>query len=202
MVVGNHHLHPHFLGMRHAVNAGDAIIDGDEEVWFATWGLRHQINNGGGEPVTQFETIRYKVIQLVRLYAQQTQAFHRNGTGRGAIRIIVRDNADFTVLDNGVCQQARSSFHPFERCRGEQIFHACADLISSVDPTGGIQSGQKWADTALFQLPGGPFRPGALAQRDHVATRRFRSGFWRVLPNKRCSHEGRSPLWSACKRQR
>ena len=117
MVVGNHNGHAHRFGMRHAIDAGDTVVYRDEQVWFATWGLRHQINNGGGEPVTQFETIRHKVIQLVRLYAQQTQAFHRNGTGRGAIGIIVRDNADFTVLDNGVCQQARSGFHPFERYR-------------------------------------------------------------------------------------
>ena len=90
--------------MGNAIDAGNAVIDGDEQIRLAGWILRHEIDDRGGESVTQFETIRHKIIQPIRLCTEQAQTAHRHGACGRTIRIVIGNDTDTAPCADGIGQ--------------------------------------------------------------------------------------------------
>ena len=67
VVIGNDDLHPQGLCMGNAINAGDAVVDRDEQVGFAAVILSDKIDDSRCEAVAQLETIGYKIIEAIGL---------------------------------------------------------------------------------------------------------------------------------------
>jgi hypothetical protein len=100
VVVGNDYAHAQPLGLGDARHAGDAVVDGDEQV-----GLPESAMSGGKaryfgrEAVAGLEAVRYQIVHRGAHRPQRAQA---DGTGGGAVAIVIGDDEDFLLCGNGI----------------------------------------------------------------------------------------------------
>ena len=104
MVVGYDHVQTQFLRPRHTCDAGDAVIDRNQQI--------HALRGGdfcklGRQTVAVFEAVGYEEIHR---RAHRRQAAHTDGTRRRAVGIVVGDNQDFFLALDGIRQTAGGGF--------------------------------------------------------------------------------------------
>ena len=100
MVVGDQHLEPCRLRRRDAIDAGDAVIHGHQQVGLA---LQGDGDDFRGQAVAVLEAIGYQIIDMRR--PQLTQAEHTDAARGGAVGIEVADEQDALTLLQCVDQQ-------------------------------------------------------------------------------------------------
>ena len=104
MVVGYDHVQTQFLCPRHACDAGDAVVDRNQQI--------HALRSGdfgklGRQAVAVFEAVGYEEIHC---RAHRCQAAHADGTRGRAVGIVVGDNQDFFLALDGIRQTAGGGF--------------------------------------------------------------------------------------------
>jgi len=95
--------------MRHALDARDAVVHGDDEVGLFR---RGNVDELGREAITELEAVRHEIVDLRAERAQRTDT---DRAGRGAVAVVVGHDEDaLTVADRirkqsgrifGVCKQ-------------------------------------------------------------------------------------------------
>ena len=123
MVVCDQNLHPGSLGRRHPGHAGDAVVDGDQQVGTA---LHCQLNNFRRQPIAILETIGDQKIDLTTTHGPQRQ--HTKRRARRTIGIEVADNEQSLLLAQSSLQQGQRGCHAFEPRWGQQGLSALIQL--------------------------------------------------------------------------
>ena len=97
VVVGHDDLHAQSLGAGHAFQAGNAVINRQQQL--RACGM-HPFGNGGGQAVAVGDAVGHQIAGVAR--AQQVQAPQRYGTGGGSIAVVIGHHADMPVGRDGV----------------------------------------------------------------------------------------------------
>jgi hypothetical protein len=98
-MIGHEHVDAAGVGRRDAVDAGDPVVDRDQEIGLAAGG---QLDDLGREPVAVFEPIGHEVVDL---RAEHAQPAHGDRAGRGAVAVVIGDDEQALALRDGVCEQ-------------------------------------------------------------------------------------------------
>ncbi len=88
-MVGHQDLEPGSLGRRDALDAGDAVIHGHQQIRLA---LQGHGNDLGRQAIAIFETVGYQIVHMRGAELTQTQHAHR--TGGGTVGVEVADEED------------------------------------------------------------------------------------------------------------
>ena len=95
MVIGDQHPHPQRPGDLDTLQAGDAIVNGQEDIGLPLGGQGDDFRR---QAVPVLETIRYQVTRS--LQPQGPKSAHSQGAGRCAVGIIIADDHQgLTLLD-------------------------------------------------------------------------------------------------------
>ena len=148
VVVGHDDLHAQSLGAGHAFQAGNAVINRQQQL--RACGM-HPFGNGGCQAVAVGDAVGHQIAGVAR--AQQAQAPQRYGTGGGAVAVVIGHHADVFVGRDGVGQQARSLFATSQRCRGQQLRQAVIQLGRIVHAARRVQARQQGVNACLLQCP-------------------------------------------------
>jgi hypothetical protein len=109
VMIGDDHTHAQPIGFRHAFDAGDAIVHGDQQVRAA---LRRQANDFRRQTVAVLKSIRHQIIHARAECAQRANA---NRASRGAIRIVVGDDEQTLPGSHCIGQQRGCFPHALQR---------------------------------------------------------------------------------------
>ena len=126
VVIGDQHVDAERVGRFHAVDAGDAVVDRDQQIRLARRAARGQRDDLGRQAVAVFEAVRH---QIVDLRAEHPQAAHGHGAGGGAVAVVIGDHQHAALALDRVGEQRRGVFAAFEprraarAARGRFRFH-------------------------------------------------------------------------------
>ena len=162
VVVGHQHRQAQRACAAHALDAGDAVVHGHEQIGAARG---HAFGNRGGEAVAVDHAVGHEVIHLAR--AQQAQAAQRHGAGGGAVAVVVGHDADARVAGDGVGQQPGGFIRALERGGRQQPRQRRIELVGRAHAARRIQARQQRVHARLLQRPG--------HARWHVAIHDFHS---------------------------
>ena len=143
VVVGDQHAQPGGLGRGHAVDAGDAVVHGDQQLRAFLQGDRDYLR---GQPVAVFEAVRHQVVDPGR--AEQAQGQHADAAGGGAVGVEVADVEDALALLQGVDQQLDGGVDALEHAVRDQSRQALVQFLGGLHATGGVEAGQQWRQVA------------------------------------------------------
>ena len=102
MVIGHQHLHAQTVGLGNALDAGDAVVDSDEDVRLAGRALRGHARELGREPVTELEAVGHEVAHAG---AKGAQRAHAHGAGGRAVAVVVGDDEQALFVAYGIGKQ-------------------------------------------------------------------------------------------------
>ena len=106
VMIGDEYVDAESRGLFDPFDAGDAVVDRNQEVGFAAG---RQPDDFRGESVAVFETVRHQVFDFC---AEPLQAQHADRAGGGAVRIVVGHDQETSVGGDRIGQQ---------RCHGRAI---------------------------------------------------------------------------------
>ncbi len=150
VVVGDQHLEPGRLGRGHAVDAGDAVVDGDQQLGLALQGHGDDFR---GQAVAVLEAVGHQVIDMRR--AEHAQAEHADRAGGGAVGIEVADDEDALALLQGLHQQVHRGVDTLQLLIRNQPRQALVQLGGGLHATRRVQAGQQGRQvTQVGQLGG------------------------------------------------
>ena len=138
VVVGHQYLEASRLRRRDAVDAGNPIVDRDQQLRLA---LQCHFDDFRCEAVPVLETVGYQVVHVGCTEQAQTQ--HADGTGRSAIGIEVTDDQNALALIDGLHQQVDARVDALELLVGQQARQTLVQLGLALHATGGVQARQQ-----------------------------------------------------------
>ena len=150
MVIGNQHRQPGGLGRRHAIDAGNAVVDGQQQIRLAFEGHGDDLR---GQAIAVLEAVRHQVIDMRR--AEQAQAKHPDRTGGGAIGIEVADDKDALPLFERQHQQFDRRVDALQLLVRDQPRQALVQFLGGLHTTGGVETGQQRRQAAQIRQLGG-----------------------------------------------
>ena len=100
MVVSDQYLHPRCERFFNAFDAGDTVIDSQDDIGLMV--LFCLSDDFRGQTVTVVETIGNHIVDV---RAQKAKAAQGNGTGCCAVTIVIGDDGYFSARCNGIGQK-------------------------------------------------------------------------------------------------
>ena len=116
MVVGDQHVDAEFGRTRDAIDAGDAVVDRDQQVRLA---LRGEFDDLRRQPVAVLEAVGHQIIDFgLCAPRQHAQSAQTDRGGSGAIAVIVGDDQQSRIRFERVGEQHRRfrDMRQFGRC--------------------------------------------------------------------------------------
>ena len=170
MVIGDQGLQPQLGGAGHAFHAGNAVVYCDQHVC----ALRlHAVRDRSREPITIDHTVWHEIAHLAS--AEQLQAAHADGAGRGAIAVVIGHDAQPFVCGNRIGQQTRRLQAAFHGRGRQKLGQPIVQLVQALHAASGIQFGQKRVNACIFKRPGAS-RRGISNYQFHSISRIFCMG--------------------------
>ena len=96
-MIGDDDVDAKLSGACHALDAGNAVVDGDDDVGVVC--LSGCIHDGGRQTVAELETIGHDELSLTAHHGKTSDG---DRAGRGAVAVVVGNNRDALVALNGV----------------------------------------------------------------------------------------------------
>ena len=148
MMVGYQHLHPECLGACHAVKAGDAVVNRDQQI-----GIQRldALCNRCSQSVAINHPVGYEVGDMAS--AQQLEAAQRDSTRCCTVAVVIGHDTNLFIRGNGVCQQHSSLRCAQQPSRRQQPRQAIIEFIRGTDPTRRIKLRQQRMKACLLQSP-------------------------------------------------
>ncbi|MNP34921.1 hypothetical protein D3C76_1282300 [compost metagenome] len=143
MVVGDQHAQPGGPRRGDAIDAGDAVVHGDQQV--RTFLQRHG-DDFRGQAVAVLEAVGHQVIDPGR--AKHTQRQHADAAGGGAVGIEVADDEDALATLQGIDQQFDGGVDALQLPVRDQPRQALVQLGGGLHAAGGVQAGQQGRQVA------------------------------------------------------
>ena len=130
MVVGHQHLHAQGSGARHAVDAGNAVVNRDQQL--RAGGL-HAFGNRRGQAIAVNDPVRHQIADAGG--TQQPQPAQRHRAGCRAIAVVVGDHAYFFPGRHRIGQQAGRLLRTMQRRRRQQLAQGLVKLVKRMNAT-------------------------------------------------------------------
>ena len=127
-------------------HAGDAVVDGDDEVGLAGGG---EVDDFRRQAVAQLEAVGNQEIDFG---AQGLQGPQADGAGCGAVAVVVGDDEKASLGLDGVAS-SRAASPAWVRLPGRRALRSWSSSPLSADAAGGVEAGEQRMQ-ALFELPG------------------------------------------------
>ena len=105
---------PSALRARDALDAGDAVVDGDEQVGLA---LRGEVDELGRQAVAELEAVGHEVVDVG---AERAQRAHADRAGGCAVGVVVGDDQQALARRDRVGKQRRRVADALQQRRREQ----------------------------------------------------------------------------------
>ncbi|MNE41071.1 hypothetical protein D3C80_1351230 [compost metagenome] len=147
MVVGDQYLEPGGLGCRHTLDAGNAVVHGDQQLRLT---LQRHLDDFRGQAIAVFEAVGHQVIDVGCTH--QAQAQHPDGAGGGAIGIEVANDKNALALVQRLDQQVDTGLDALELLVRQQARQAFVQFGLGLHAARGVQAGQQgWQVTQKWQ---------------------------------------------------
>ena len=151
VVVGDEHIEAARTRMRHTVEAGNAVVHGDEQLRFL---CERQIDDRRRQAVAVHGAVGHDIRQRARRRAEHRQAAHADGAGRGAVTVVVGDDADAALLFDRVGEQRCGGVGAFHRRRRQQVCQAVVEFFVRLHTSRCEQPRQQRMHPGLFECEG------------------------------------------------
>ena len=153
-----------FAGAIDAFDAGDAVVDGDDEIGRS---LRGDIDDFRRQPVAELEAVRQ---QKVDIGAEHLQRAHADGRGGGAVAIVVADDQHLRFSFDGVGQHVCRVGGVGQAGGGQQRFQFVIEFGFVGDAARRVEAGEQRMQPLLFELPDDARRNAAGDDASHCAS--------------------------------
>ena len=147
VMVGDEHGDAEFVGPRHAVDTGDAVVDGDDQVGRP---LRGEFDDFRRQPVAVLESIRDEVVDV---RAHCPQAAQPDRAGGRAVAVVVGDDQQPRVGLDRIGEQERGLAHMRQRGRRHQPVDQQLKVVGARDPARGQHARQRGQHTLGDEAP-------------------------------------------------
>jgi hypothetical protein len=137
VVISDQHVDAERIGRCHAIDAGDAVIDRNQQFRLARRTAGGQRDDLRRQAITVLEAVRHQILDLA---AKHAQAAHRDRAGGGAVTIVVGDHYHAAFALNRVGEQRRSAFAALERGRRHEPRETGFDFIGHAHAARGVQA--------------------------------------------------------------
>ncbi len=126
-------------GGRHAVDAGNAVVHGDQQVRRALLGNRDDLRS---QPVAELEAIRHHVIHMPG--AHETKSKNRYGAAGGAVGIEVGNHQNALVTSDCIREQIDRVLDAGQGRHRVQLFETVVEVRQRTHVTRGQHASQHW----------------------------------------------------------
>ena len=152
MVVGDQRRDAVFAGAVDALDAGDAVVDSDDEVGRL---LRGDVDDLRRQPVAELEAVGQQEIDVG---TEHFQGAHADGGGGGAVAVVVADDQQSGFGLDGVGQHVRSIAGVGQAGGRQQRFQFVVEFGPVGDAARCVEAGEQRVHALLFELPDGARR--------------------------------------------
>ena len=149
VVVGNQRGDAQRTGFFDAVDAGDAVIDGNDQVGFA---VRGELDDGRGEAVAIFKTVRH---QIGDVGAHRAQPAHGDRAGGGAVAVIVGHDQHARAGFDGIGEQNGGVADALQLRGRDELGQRIVQLAGGGDAARCVQPRQRRVKAVLGQSADG-----------------------------------------------
>ncbi|MNE08323.1 hypothetical protein D3C80_1009700 [compost metagenome] len=149
MVVGDQHRKAGRLGRGHAVETGNAVVHGDQQLRAL---LQRHRDDLRGQAVAVLEAVGHQVVDMRR--AEHAQRQHAHRTGGGAVGIEVADDDHALALLQRRHQQLDRRIDALQLAIRDQPRQRLVQLGGGLHAAGGIQAGQQGRQVAEIRQDG------------------------------------------------
>ena len=147
VVVGDQRRDAELAGAIDALDAGDAVVDGDDQVGRL---LRGEVDDFRRQAVAELEAVGQQEIDVG---AEHLQGAHADGGGGGAVAVVVADDQQFGLGLDGVGQHVRGVGGVGEAGRRQQRLQFVVEFGPVGDAARRIEAGEQRVQALLFELP-------------------------------------------------
>ncbi len=141
---------------RHALDARDAVVDGDEQIGPARGGEVHQLRR---KPVTEHPAVRNEVVHA---RAEGGERAHADGAGAGAIGVVIGDDEDAFLRRDRVRKERGRALAAEHRLRRREAREAVRELLRRADVARSVESREQRMQSGGGKVPPGGFGDPAL----------------------------------------
>ncbi|MNS50718.1 hypothetical protein D3C72_833740 [compost metagenome] len=147
VVVGDQYFEASLFGSGHAFDAGDAVVDGDQQLRLAG---QCDLDDFRGQAVAIFEAVRHQIVDMRR--TEQAQTEHADSAGGRPVRVEVADDEDALALLQRRHQQVYRRIDALELLKRDQPRQALVQLRLGLHAPRRVQAGQQgWQITEKRQ---------------------------------------------------
>ncbi len=164
VVVGDQRGDAEFAGAGDAFEAGDAVVDGDDEVGRLP---RGDIDDFRRQAVAELEAVRDEEIDVG---AERLERAHAERGGGGAVAVVVADDQQAGVGLDGVGQHVRGVAGMGEGGGRQQRLQLVVEFGLVGDAAGRVQPREQRVQALLFELPDDARRHAAGDDAGHAAS--------------------------------
>ena len=143
MVIGDQRADAELARPRHAFDARDAVVDGDQEIGLSRCREVHQL---GREAIAELEAIRHQVIDA---RAEEPQRAHADRAGGGTVGVVVGDDQQALPRRDAVGEEPGRLLDAFQQEGRQQRCGAIGQLRRRADAAPGVDPGEQRMDTRL-----------------------------------------------------
>ena len=147
VVVGDQRRDAVFAGAVDALDAGDAVVDGDDQVGRL---LRGDVDDFRRQPVAELEAVGQQEIDVG---AEHLQGAHADGGGGGAVAVVVADDQQFGFGLDGVGQHVRGIAGVGQAGGRQQRLQFVIEFGPVGDAARGVEAGEQRVQALLLELP-------------------------------------------------
>ena len=142
---------PSSAGACDAFDAGDAVVDGDDQVGGHR---RREIDDFGRQPVAVGEAVGDQVVDgSAGVGSHGAQCADADGAGGGTVAVVVGDDQDPGLRLDGVGQQHRGVGGVGELRGRDQRLEFVVELKARLDPTRRVEPREQRVQPLLSELP-------------------------------------------------
>ena len=121
------HAHAERVRRSHAVDAGDAVVDGDQHV--GIFPRLRQRDDFGRQTVAVFEAVGHQIIDVG---AERAQRAHADRAGGRAVGIVVGDDQQLFTRRNGIGGERRHRLDVLQRRQRRQSAQVGGQLVRAI----------------------------------------------------------------------
>jgi hypothetical protein len=147
VVVGDQRGDAVLLGAGDAFQAGDAVVDGDDQVGRLLGG---DIDDFRRQAVAELEAVGEQEIDIG---AERFQGAHADGGGGGAVAVVVADDQQLRFGLDGIGQQLGGVGGVGQGGRRNQRLQFVVEFGLVGDAACGVEAGEQRVQALLFELP-------------------------------------------------
>ena len=175
MMIGDDDVDAKLSGACHALDAGNAVVDGDDDVGVVC--LSGCIHDGGRQTVAELETIGHDELSLTAHHGKTSDG---DRAGCGAVAVVVGNNRDALVALNGVSQKRGGLLRTLQRGRRQKCGPVFEQIVGRLHAARRKRACDRAKNARVFKLLADDFVVGTQTKagiHEAFSRKRIEAGF-------------------------